>query len=73
MQVPLPRTAFQNTFITSPHLQPLEDIWKRFYLLTLLTLPRTTNNCYICWSLDSKPTTITRLTDTYLETDRDSG
>ena len=47
MQDLLPRTAFQITFVASPvlspHLQPSEDIWKRFYLLKFLTLPRTFN------------------------------
>ena len=43
MQVLLPGTAFQRTFVASPHLQPLEDIWKRFYSLKFLTLPRTFN------------------------------
>jgi len=31
------------TFVASPHLQPSEDIWKRFYSLKFLTLPRTFN------------------------------
>jgi len=43
MQVLLPGTAFQSTFVASPHLKPSEDIWKRFYSLKLLTLPRTFN------------------------------
>jgi len=43
MQVMLPRTAFQITFVASPHLQPSEDIWKRFYSLKFLILPRTFN------------------------------
>jgi len=43
MQVLLPGTAFQITFVASPHLQPPEDIWKRFYSLKFLTLPRTFN------------------------------
>ena len=37
MQVPLPGTAFQSTIVASPHLQPLEDIWKRFYPLKFLS------------------------------------
>jgi len=48
MQVPLPET----TFIASPHLQPSEDIWKRFYSLKFFTLPRTFNivmsGAYLC-------------------------
>ena len=43
MQVLLPGTAFQSTFVASPHLQPSEDIWKRFYSQKFLTLPRTFN------------------------------
>jgi len=43
MQVLLPGTAFQITFVASLHLQPSEDIWKRFYSLKFLTLPRTFN------------------------------
>jgi len=43
MQVLQPGTAFQITFVASPHLQPSEDIWKRFYSLKFLTLPRTFN------------------------------
>ena len=43
MQDLLPGTAFQITFVASPHLQPSEDIWKRFYSLKFLTLPRTFN------------------------------
>ena len=39
----LPGTAFQITFVASLHLQPPEDIWKRFYSLKFLTLPRTFN------------------------------
>ena len=38
-----PGTAFQIKFVASLHLQPSEDIWKRFYSLKLLTLPRTFN------------------------------
>ena len=43
MQVLLPGTAFQITIVASLHLQPSEDIWKRFYSLKFLTLPRTFN------------------------------
>ena len=43
MQDLLPGTAFQITFVASPHLQPSEDIWIRFYSLKFLTLPRTFN------------------------------
>ena len=45
MQVLLPGTAFQITFVASPHLQPSEDIWKRFYSLkfVILHVPRTSN------------------------------
>ena len=39
MQDLLPGTAFQITFVASPHLQPSEDIWKRCYSLKFLTLP----------------------------------
>ena len=50
MHVQLPGTAFESTFVASPHLQPLEDVWKSFYLLKLLTLPITLNKCTVCWS-----------------------
>ena len=44
----LPETAFQSTFVASPLLQPLKlDIWKLFYLMRLLTLSRTMNNCTV--------------------------
>jgi len=43
MQLPLPGNASQSTFVASPHLQPSEDIWKRFYSLKFLILPRTFN------------------------------
>ena len=41
MEVLQPGTAFQITFVASPHLQPSN--WKRFYSLKFLTLPRTFN------------------------------
>jgi len=48
----LHETAFQSTFVTGPHLQPLEDIWKCFYSLKLLTLPGTLKNYRnVCSSL----------------------
>ena len=37
-------------YVVSPHLQSVEDIWKRFYSLKFLTLPRTLNNCNVCCS-----------------------
>ena len=40
---PPSRSHSQITFVASLHLQPSEDIWKRFYSLKFLTLPKTFN------------------------------